>query len=253
MMKKLKDYIFELVVIFVGISLSFYVEEWREGRENVELLHSNLASIKLELIEDTVVLSEKLRHIDSANVRLNSCLVNQKYELKEGELFDSWIDIIATLNMIISHSQDLRNNNASFKNYTQNSFSQYLRNAKLKGLLNEYYEVKRIELLEDEVILKDISEKLREFVLSEVSFYKHTATIAKGQLIARQDLNDLSEDLTKLLKREEFLNYLSLKIERINIHKYGSGKSDKGDDSTYPNQIDFIKEIIAEIDKEVNQ
>ena len=56
--KKFRDYIFELLVIFVGISLSFYVDEWREKTENIELLKKNLAGIKLELVEDTVVLSK---------------------------------------------------------------------------------------------------------------------------------------------------------------------------------------------------
>ena len=35
--KKFRDYIFELLVIFVGISLSFYVDEWREKTENIHV------------------------------------------------------------------------------------------------------------------------------------------------------------------------------------------------------------------------
>ena len=158
---------------------------------------------------------------------------------------------MATLNMIISNSDELQNNNASFKNYTQNSFSQYLNNVELRRHLNEYYEVKRIGLLEDEKILNEISEKLRSFVLSNVSLYKHTVTIAKGKVIPEEDLRDLSQDLSILLKNEEFLNYLSLKIERMNIHKYGSSNKE-GDDMTYFDHISLIEKIIVEINKEVD-
>lgn len=61
-MKKYLKYLIELIVIVVGITLSFMVDEWREERQNREKVISALKIIQQNLVQDSIQIE---RHIDS--------------------------------------------------------------------------------------------------------------------------------------------------------------------------------------------
>lgn len=57
----LKKYLSEIVVIFLGISISFWFDEWRENRKDRETEQKILQSLKENLAQDTIVLGGTLK------------------------------------------------------------------------------------------------------------------------------------------------------------------------------------------------
>lgn len=57
----LKKYLSEIVVIFLGISISFWFDEWRENRKDRETEQKILQNLKENLVQDTIVLGGTLK------------------------------------------------------------------------------------------------------------------------------------------------------------------------------------------------
>lgn len=53
----LEKYISEILVIFIGISISFFFDEWRESRRDDETIRKHLTFLRKNLVEDTLQLT----------------------------------------------------------------------------------------------------------------------------------------------------------------------------------------------------
>lgn len=53
----LEKYISEVLVIFIGISISFFFDEWRENRQDKETMKKHLAVLRANLVQDTTQLT----------------------------------------------------------------------------------------------------------------------------------------------------------------------------------------------------
>lgn len=53
----LKKYLFEVLTIFIGISISFLFDEWRENRKDEEIARKNLIFLRSNLVQDTLILT----------------------------------------------------------------------------------------------------------------------------------------------------------------------------------------------------
>lgn len=52
-----KRYLSEVIVIFLGISISFWFDEWRNHRRERELEYKMLQNLKENLVQDTLLIS----------------------------------------------------------------------------------------------------------------------------------------------------------------------------------------------------
>jgi hypothetical protein len=75
---KLGKYLFEISVIFIGITLSFLFEEWRTNREKVQIAQAHLVEIK----EESVFINKIVSIYDSM-VRAEMVTMDSLLELKE--------------------------------------------------------------------------------------------------------------------------------------------------------------------------
>jgi len=53
----LEKYVSEILVIFIGISMSFFFDEWRENRRDEETVKKHLTFLRTNLIQDTIQLT----------------------------------------------------------------------------------------------------------------------------------------------------------------------------------------------------
>jgi hypothetical protein len=53
----IKKYLSEVLIIFLGISISFLFDEWRDGRKDDETAYKHLTVLKTNLVQDTTILS----------------------------------------------------------------------------------------------------------------------------------------------------------------------------------------------------
>ncbi|MBL7810262.1 MAG: hypothetical protein JNN28_20740 [Saprospiraceae bacterium] len=59
----LKKYLGEVIVIFIGISISFWFDEWRENRKDREMEQKILQNLKANLKQDSMVLEMTTIHV----------------------------------------------------------------------------------------------------------------------------------------------------------------------------------------------
>lgn len=60
----LQKYLSELIVIFLGISISFWFDEWRDNQKDRETEQKVLQNLKENLVQDTFVLGQTARGVD---------------------------------------------------------------------------------------------------------------------------------------------------------------------------------------------
>lgn len=84
-MKKFSKYIIELIVLVVGITLSFMVDEWREDREKSAQLEQIFSEIKTNVEFDLKELQNDTSFINYQLICLEK-LINLNDTLQQGEL-----------------------------------------------------------------------------------------------------------------------------------------------------------------------
>lgn len=77
MFKILKKYkgsilagLLEIIIVFVGISISLYIDDWREEKDNREREAVYLEELYYDLTYDLIALNNKINHISSTRYRL---------------------------------------------------------------------------------------------------------------------------------------------------------------------------------------
>ena len=87
----MKKYIIELIVIFVGISASFLVDEFREDLEIDKQVRKSLYSLKKELNNDIMHLKNLIKNIENSDNQF-SFILNLEFSqsLKDSILDKAW-------------------------------------------------------------------------------------------------------------------------------------------------------------------
>jgi hypothetical protein len=131
LMLDLKKYILEVFIIFIGISISFMFDNWREKRSDHETAHKHFYSLKANLIQDTLVLSKTIKFSD----QLLSNVKKLTYFDKESEVLmdiDTYIDNAASYLGFYS-------NMTAFEEIKQSAHTYMISNDTLKRAMLSYY------------------------------------------------------------------------------------------------------------------
>jgi hypothetical protein len=133
--KKFKDiliqYLFEIIVIFVGISISFWFDEWRENRKDREMERKHLIDVKNNLIQDTLILS---RIIEGGKTFVNSS--------RKLATFKSNSEILDSLDFHIDNASSylpLQTNKTAYEEIKQTGHTSLITNDSLKRFILGHY------------------------------------------------------------------------------------------------------------------
>jgi hypothetical protein len=81
----LEKYVSEILVIFIGISISFFFDEWRENRRDEETIKKHLTFLRTNLIQDTIQLTGMINYGNQFVKSINKLT----YFKHESEITDS--------------------------------------------------------------------------------------------------------------------------------------------------------------------
>ncbi len=133
--KKFKDvllkYVFEIMVIFLGISISFWFDEWRDNRKDREMERKHLIDLKNNLKQDTFLLSQL--------IKAGHTFVNSSRKLAT---FKNDADILDSLNFHIDNASSympIRTNQAAYEEIKQTGHTGLITNDSLKMLILQHY------------------------------------------------------------------------------------------------------------------
>ena len=127
----LEKYISEVLVIFIGISISFFFDEWRENRKDKETMRKHLTVLKNNLVQDTLQLTLMIKYGNSF-VRNIDKLV---YFEKDSEITDSltqYIDNAASYLVF-------KPNQIAYEEIKQSAHTNLIENDSLKTLFLYHY------------------------------------------------------------------------------------------------------------------
>jgi hypothetical protein len=127
----IKKYLVEVLTIFIGISISFLFDEWRDNRKDEEIARKNLIFLRSNLVQDTTVLTGMIA-IGKASVHSINKLI---YFKQDSEISDS-------LNMHIDKAASylgFKPNNIAYEEIKQTAHTGLIKNDTLKRSFLSYY------------------------------------------------------------------------------------------------------------------
>ena len=127
----LKKYISEILVIFIGISISFFFDEWRDSKEDEEIIKKHLTILRTNLIQDTLNLTLRIK---SGN-KLVSSINKLTYFKSDSEIIDS-IDFY--IDKAASYSY-FKPNQMAYEEIKQTGHTNLIKNDSLRTLFLYYY------------------------------------------------------------------------------------------------------------------
>ncbi|MFN8347977.1 MAG: hypothetical protein U0X91_23435 [Spirosomataceae bacterium] len=127
----LEKYVSEILVIFLGISMSFLFDEWRQNRSDEETAKKHLAFLRTNLVQDTLLLT---RMID-----LGHKMVRSSHKLA---YFQQDSDITDSLSLHIDNAASyltFKPNQMAYEEIKQTAHTNLIKNDSLKTLFLSYY------------------------------------------------------------------------------------------------------------------
>jgi hypothetical protein len=126
-----KKYISEVLIIFIGISISFLFDEWRDNRKDHETAHKNLTFLRSNLVKDTLILTGMMK----MDRNLARSVEKLCYFKQDDEILDS-------INFYIDNSvtyMEFKANMMAYEEIKQNAQTSLIENDSLKIAFLSYY------------------------------------------------------------------------------------------------------------------
>jgi hypothetical protein len=127
----LEKYISEILVIFIGISISFFFDEWRENRSNDETIKKHLTVLRTNLVQDTLKLTFMINNGNKFVKSINKLT----YFKLDSEITDS-------LNFHIDNTASylaFKSNQMAYEEIRQTAHTNLIKNDSLRTLFLSYY------------------------------------------------------------------------------------------------------------------
>jgi hypothetical protein len=125
------QYLFEIIVIFIGISISFWFDEWRNNRKDKEMERKHLSDLRDNLQQDTFLLSFQIENGDR--------LINSSRKLAA---FKNDADILDSVNIHIDNATSylfLQTNQTAYEEIKLTGHTSLITNDTLKKSILGYY------------------------------------------------------------------------------------------------------------------
>jgi hypothetical protein len=127
----LEKYISEILIIFIGISISFFFDEWRDNRRDDEVMKKHLAILRTNLVQDTLELTLQINY---GNKLVNSIskLTYFKSDVQVKDSIDFHIDNAASY-------LTFKSNETAYQEIRQTAHTSLIKNDSLKASFLAYY------------------------------------------------------------------------------------------------------------------
>ncbi len=127
----LEKYVSEILVIFIGISISFFFDEWRENRRDEETIKKHLTFLRTNLIQDTIQLTGMINY-GNQFVKSTGKLTYFKHESEITDSISFHIDNAASY-------LTFKPNQMAYEEIRQTAHTNLINNDSLKVLFLSYY------------------------------------------------------------------------------------------------------------------
>lgn len=127
----LKKYLSEVIVIFIGISISFWFDEWRDNRKDNESERKYLENMRSNLVQDTLMLHYSLEN-GQALKRSTHLLATFKSDAEIADSIDYHIDNCSSYYGFMP-------NQTTYEELKQNGHTRLINTDSLKKFILNHY------------------------------------------------------------------------------------------------------------------
>lgn len=127
----LEKYVSEILVIFIGISMSFFFDEWRQNRQDEETIRKHLTFLRTNLVQDTLQLTGMI-HFGHKSARSIHKMVYFKHDSEITDSISFHIDNAASY-------LTFKPNQMAYEEIRQTAHTNLINNDSLKVLFLSYY------------------------------------------------------------------------------------------------------------------
>ena len=225
MKKSFFRYLIELCIIIFGITVSFILNEWREGKKIQQTNLNLLAQIHTDLAQDSMLIAQRIQSIEV----LNDYALLLLDPSQKDQLTDSLnIALLTQLNVMTFEPVTI-----GFSTLSQTGSTHELQNQRLLRRISQLY-------TNQFAVIKEYGAIDRAYVVNSIfPYYAKHFPFAPNFNYTRQYAND-PETFLELTKDDEFLNL----VQQNGIIKTGFY-------SNFVNTLDSIRSIMVAIDQEV--
>jgi hypothetical protein len=129
----LKKYVSEVLIIFIGISISFLFDEWRDGRKDRETAQKHLTFLRTNLVRDTSMLTN-MKELSEEMKKSANRLAYFKRDLEILDSIDTYIDNAASY-------VTFKPNRMAYDEIAQTGHTSLITNDSLKRSMLSYYTI----------------------------------------------------------------------------------------------------------------
>jgi hypothetical protein len=126
-----KKYLYEVVAIFLGISISFWFDKWREDRKDRELEQKILQNLKENLVQDSLVFGKTSQGVDMI-IQGAEKLVHFKQDADIKDSVGFYIDMAASYTGILP-------NQTTYEEIKQTGHTRLIQDDTLKRAILGHY------------------------------------------------------------------------------------------------------------------
>ena len=127
-----RKYLSEIIVIFIGISISFWFEEWRDNRRDRETEHKILMNLRENLVQDTLMMGGNVKGGEIYVYSITQ-LISFKSKISSDSL-NHFIDMATSYSVCL-------NNQTTYEEIKQTGRSTLIQDDSLKKAILGYYTV----------------------------------------------------------------------------------------------------------------
>ena len=221
-MKPYLKFLFEVVAIVVGITLSFMVDEWREDRQNREHTLRSLKEIRGDLIEDT----NRINHVISYNNSLAEKAVllqkppQKNLDLKQRQSLYGFGPVVFNIR------------GSSYSRFINNNEEPVIKNDSIIRMLGSYYHI-------DWLQSQNLEYRETAFDLNK-NHFRTIPHLYENELTKEQEIEQL-KFLNDLHNSTTFINDINFYLNHLNVIN-----------RIYDSYLQAANNLLEAIDKELN-
>jgi hypothetical protein len=228
MKQNIVKYFFEFLIVFLGVYISFTVQQQTDENKEKEEINKSITTLRQEIQSNLRYCKEHLVQLENMEIVNSKILLNfetfQKSDLIEwhnsspfghsylnnGEL-RYWTDESDYENIyfwLITWWNTFSQNEVYFNSLVSSGLLLYIENNELREEIESIYQTKKKRVLVNEALLKDVSDKI--FMWQEKQRDKYKKSVSREHVMTY----DRNSELHNLLKDRKFrieLRIMSLK------------------------------------------
>ncbi|MEM8969626.1 MAG: DUF6090 family protein [Bacteroidota bacterium] len=203
------DKLIDILVVVLGITIAFGLNNWRENRQNAKLEQRYLKNLKEDLVKDTLQMINIKRDLRGTSFAV-ACIKRISPEIENADSVAIYLDDVFSLNYFIFFPEDY-----TYETLQQSGDISIIQSDSIRQVLSQLYDNYEYMRLLYEYALNTLSDEISPYV---DNLSARTSQVEDPTMYQSTHFDNLVNEYGRQLAGVEFLVESSLEKHRILQH-----------------------------------